>query len=58
LVQEGSAPASLDGLPPLATLLSDLDLARPVLRFVNDTGRFPRLHEAVKDAATTVKQGV
>ena len=47
-----------DDLPPLATLLSDLDLARPVLRFVNDTGRFPRLHEAVKDAATTVKQGV
>ena len=47
-----------DDLPPLATLLSDLDLARPVLRFVNDTGRFPRLHEAVKVAATTVKQGV
>jgi len=47
-----------DDLPPLATLLSDLDLTRPVLRFINDTGRFPRLHEAVKDAATTVKQGV
>ncbi|KPV74401.1 uncharacterized protein RHOBADRAFT_66605 [Rhodotorula graminis WP1] len=47
-----------DAMPPLATLLNDLALARPVLKFVNDTGRFPRLHEAVKDSAGTVKQGV
>ncbi|GAA5857551.1 hypothetical protein JCM9279_000211, partial [Rhodotorula babjevae] len=44
-----------DDMPPLATLLSDLALARPVLKFVNDTGRFPRLHEAVKDAVNTDK---
>ena len=37
-------------LPPLATLLSDPNLARPLLRFVNASGRFPRLHEVVKDA--------
>ncbi|GAA5854175.1 hypothetical protein JCM9279_006164 [Rhodotorula babjevae] len=44
-----------DAMPPLATLLSNLALARPVLKFVNDTGRFPRLHEAVKDAVNTDK---
>ena len=45
---------------PVSYVLADDDLAlaRPVLQFVNDTGRFPRLHEAVKDSAGTVKQGI